>query len=73
MATIGVHAHHHVSLAGTDALFETIAEEAFRHYARVWKPGTLAVNRSSLVSGSPREIQFFGLYFEREYGISLLV
>ena len=29
-------------------LFEAVAGAAFRHYARVWKPGTLAVNRSYL-------------------------
>ena len=28
--------------------FETVAEEVFRQYRRIWKPGTLAVNRSHL-------------------------
>ena len=51
MATVAVHAHHRVAPTGADdALFETIAEAAFRHYARVWKPGTLAVNRSYLAN-----------------------
>ena len=29
-------------------------------------------NQTSSVSGSPRKIQFFGLYFECEYGINLV-
>ena len=29
-------------------LFEVVAGAAFRHYACIWKPGTLAVNRSYL-------------------------
>ena len=28
-----------------DTLFETVAQEAFVHYERLWKPGTLRVNR----------------------------
>ena len=32
--------------ASTDeTLFESVAEEVFRRYARIWKPGTLTVNR----------------------------
>ena len=51
MTTVAVHAHHRVPPAGADSiLFETMAEAAFRHYARVWKPGTLAVNRSYLAN-----------------------
>ena len=51
MTTVAVHAGHHVSPAGANStLFETMAEAAFRHYARVWKPGTLAVNRSYLAN-----------------------
>jgi hypothetical protein len=51
MATVTIHAHDHALPAGAyDAQFEKIAEEAFRHYARVWKPGTLAVNRSYLAN-----------------------
>ena len=46
MTTVAVHVHPDVSSArGKETVFETVAEEAFRHYARVWKPGTLAVNR----------------------------
>ena len=46
MTTVAVHVHPDVSSArGRETVFETVAEEAFRHYARVWKPGTLAVNR----------------------------
>lgn len=51
MTTVAVHARPRVPPAGADdALFETMAEAAFRHYARVWKPGTLAVNRSYLAN-----------------------
>lgn len=46
MTTVAVHVHPDVSSArGREPDFETVAEEAFRHYARVWKPGALAVNR----------------------------
>ncbi len=31
-----------------DALFETAAQEALAHYERLWKPGTLRVNRNYL-------------------------
>lgn len=49
MVTFVVHARHRDSQAGIDnARFETVAEAAFRHYERLWKPGTLAVNRSYL-------------------------
>ena len=51
MTTVAVHVHPDASSArGGETLFETVAEEAFRHYARVWKPGTLAVNRVYLRS-----------------------
>ena len=33
---------------GKDALFETVAHEVLVHYKRLWKPGTLRVNRSYL-------------------------
>ena len=36
MVTVAVHAHHR------------IAEAVFRHYERLWKPGTLAVNQAYL-------------------------
>ena len=36
--------------ARRDVLFETVAEEVFRRYARHWKPRTRAVNRSYLRS-----------------------
>ena len=46
MTTVAVHVHPDVSSArGREPVFQTVAEEAFRHHARVWKPGTLAVNR----------------------------
>ncbi len=49
MVAFAVHALRADSLAGAgSALFETIAEAAFRHYERLWKPGTLAANRSYL-------------------------
>ena len=32
----------------TDTLFEAVAEDAFERRSRVWKPGTLAVNRAYL-------------------------
>ncbi|MYE02486.1 MAG: tyrosine-type recombinase/integrase [Alphaproteobacteria bacterium] len=34
--------------ARDDTLFEAVAETVFRHYERVWKSGTLKVNRSYL-------------------------
>ena len=34
--------------SGVDPCFEAVAEMVFRRYARVWKPGTLRVNRSYL-------------------------
>ena len=33
---------------GKDALFETVAQEVLVHYERLWKPGTLTVNRTYL-------------------------
>ena len=33
---------------GKDALFETVAQEVLVHYQRLWKPGTLKVNRTYL-------------------------
>ena len=46
---VAIHVHLDVPPAGgEDTRFETVAEEAFRRYERVWKPGTLAVNRSYL-------------------------
>lgn len=51
MTTVAVHVHPDaLSTAGRETVFETVAEDAFRHYARVWKPGTLAVNRSYLAN-----------------------
>ena len=49
MITPATRIHFSASPArGDGARFETVAEEAFRRYEAVWKPGTLAVNRSYL-------------------------
>ena len=51
MTTVAVHVHSDASSArGGETVLEMVAEEAFRHYARVWKSGTLAVNRSYLAN-----------------------
>lgn len=49
MVTAAIEVHPDVPPdCGEDARFEAVAEAAFRHCERVWKPGTLAVNRSYL-------------------------
>ena len=48
MVTVATRLHHHISPAADAALFETIADAAFFHYERLWKPATCAVNRSYL-------------------------
>ena len=49
MATVAVHVHPEVPSARSErTVFETVAEQAFRHYERVWKPGTLVANRAYL-------------------------